>query len=454
MSTIDLEITNINGDGHGVGRADGFVFFVDGGLPGDFLSVEVIKTKKHYANCRILEVITPSKHRVAPPCPAFAPLRSLHSPTLPDAGYPSARQQSSRCGGCQLLHCDYASQLIFKKQIVVDAITRIGGIPKPPIADVVGMDNPLNYRNKGVFPVFFHENKGFIGMNEPRSDRLIPVDNCLLQHPAHKAILDAIRKYTNRQCRGIHRIMVRVGFMTGDVMAAISADSSVDAYADSITADLVSAGAATVLFSRSKTSGNQYIDDFHPTYGAGYITDYIGDLKFKISASSFFQVNPIQTKVLYDIALAQANLTGHENVIDAHCGVGSIALCASRRTNEVVGIDISASSIRDANTNAKINNITNARFICKPSDAAIPHLLTDNSVVILDPPRAGCETALLNALIATPPKRIVYISCDPGTLARDLKILTNSCFSLVDVRPVDMFPMTSKIEVSCLLERK
>ena len=408
-----IDIVDLNADGFGVGRVNDFVLFVNGGLPGDKLEVKFIENKKSYGIAEIVKVLLPSTHRVKPRCPA-----------------------TNRCGGCQWQHCDYQTQLLFKKKIVIDALTRIGGIKEPPVKDVVGMENPWSYRNKAAFQTSTESGMFTIGMYEPQSHRIVEVDKCAIQHPAHILIIKTLREFGS--LLNIRRVVIRVGFSTSDVMVNIETDKP----DDSLIKALKSAGATTILLNKKLV------------FGPGYIREQLADIFYHISASSFFQVNPLQTKVLFDIALNQALPKNSEefSFVDAHCGVGSIALYAAKKARYGIGVDSEPNAIKDAKKNAALNGIKNIKFLRNTAEAALPELLDKKPhTVFLDPPRKGCGSELISALITNTPKNIVYISCEAATLARDIKKLTKGGYNLIDVRPVDMFPMTGKTEVSCLL---
>jgi len=382
---MELIIENLSSEGHGVARHDGLVVFVEGALPGDIVVAEVVKSKKSFANARIAQIIKSSSHRVNPPCAAAA-----------------------KCGGCQLQHCDYPAQLNFKRQIVISALERIGGIKNPSVAEVVGMENPWNYRNKGRF---FAED-GSIGMYERNSRNLVKTNNCLI---AHQNIVDAVAALQYSIEDG--EIMVRTSFSEDEIIV---------------------------------THNGKLISS------TGKIKEKIGDITYRLSAKSFFQVNPVQAEILYGIALKQAKLDGTQTIMDAHVGCGGIMLQAAKLAKSAIGVDIEPDAIKDAEFNAKLNGIDNAEFVCASAEDAIPELLAEKGrpdVIFLDPPRKGCGQPLLEAIAAIQIPRIIYISCDPATLARDVKYLAQEGYALEAVQSVDMFPMTSKVEICCLLTK-
>ena len=443
---ITIEIENVTAKGFGIAKVNDFVLFTDGGLPGDKLDIKVIKVNKTYGYGKIQRILSPSMHRIKSPCPV-----------------------SDKCGGCQWQHCDYQAQLGFKKQIVTDALTRIGGLTDPPVSDVIGMGIPQPYRNKAVFPVVPHDEGFFaIGMYAPRSHRIIPITKCEIQHPAHIPVIKIVGDFMRRHKidaydeithTGIVRhIIIRTSQATGEIMAVLVVNADSLPKENKLAAALADIGATTVLINRHKAKSNAVMgDNFRILTGEGFIREQIGRTWYQLSAPSFFQINPIQTAVLYDIAVSMANLTGNEVVMDAHVGVGGMALAAAGKAKQVIGVDIVPEAIADAKKNAAINGISNAKFVCGVAEEIIPKILADGvsapDVIFLDPPRKGCDNALLDALIAAEIKTIVYVSCDPATLARDIKRLIQGGYNLVAVQPVDMFPMTGKVETVVLLCR-
>ena len=442
---LTIEIENVTAKGFGIAKVKDFVLFTEGGLLGDKLSVRVLKVKPSYGYGKILRVLRPSPHRIESPCPV-----------------------SDRCGGCQWQHADYQAQLGYKKAIVTDALTRIGGLNDPPVQDVIGMDVPQPYRNKAVFPVVPVGDGGFaIGMYAPRSHRIIPLAMCAIQHPAHVQVLEVVRDYMRRHKvkaydeithSGVMRyVIIRTSQATGEVMVVLVVNSNGLPKEADLADELTAIGATTVLINPHRDKGNAVTGGhFRVLTGEGFIRERIGGVWYQLSAPSFFQINPVQTAVLYDVAVDIAVLTGSEVVLDAHVGVGGVALQAAGKAKEVIGVDIVPEAVGDAEKNAALNDIKNARFICGAAEDVIPELLAAGDVpdvVFLDPPRKGCDKALLDALIAAQVKKIVYISCDPATLARDVKKLVEGGYALNGVQPVDMFPMTGKVEVCCRLDR-
>ena len=451
-ANLTIEIENVTSKGFGIAKVEDFVLFTEGGLPGDTLDVKVIKVKKTYGYGKIQRIITPSPHRIQSPCPV-----------------------SDKCGGCQWQHCEYHAQLSFKKQIVTDALTRLGGIVNPPVADVIGMGAPQPYRNKAVFPIVPapqdpHGDNGFaIGMYAPRSHRIIPIARCAIQHPIHESILKILGDFMRRHDitaydevahKGIMRhVVIRTSQATGEAIVVLVINSDHLPKENKLATALTDTGATTVIINTHKSKSNTIMGNhFRNLTGEGFIREKIGHIWYQLSAPSFFQVNPVQTAALYDTAVSMASLTGQEVVMDAHVGVGGVALAAARHASQVVGVDIVQEAIADAKKNAALNGITNAQFICGAAEYVIPKMLAEDGgvppdVVFLDPPRKGCDGVLLDALITAKIKTIVYISCDPATLARDIKILAQGGYSLDAAQPVDMFPMTGKVETVALLRQ-
>ncbi|MCL2354061.1 MAG: 23S rRNA (uracil(1939)-C(5))-methyltransferase RlmD [Defluviitaleaceae bacterium] len=426
---IELTITSVGAEGAGIGHYEGFVVFVKTALPGDEVLVKILKVKNNYAEGEVVEILKPSENRVEAICDV-----------------------ADVCGGCTWQHFSYEAQLIHKRQIVYNALQRIGKIDNPPVFDVVGMESPFNYRGKGTFFGGAGAKGLELGMYKSKSKELVKVSNCHLQPKKHVEIMSIIESHITSPSIAalMESVTIRHSFAFEDIMVIIAIDARKMPNEAVLLEKLALAGVTTVLL-KSKS-------ELKILAGEGYIREKIGHITYKLSASSFFQVNPAQAKVLYDIALEQAGLDGSQTVLDAHVGVGGIALYAAKHAKKVVGVDIVESAIEDAKANAELNGLdAKTRFIRNQAETAIPNLINEGlrpDVVFLDPPRKGCGDALIKSLADNKAvKKIVYISCDPATLARDVEKLVAGGFALKEARPVDMFPMTSKIEVSCLLER-
>ncbi|MCL1999384.1 MAG: 23S rRNA (uracil(1939)-C(5))-methyltransferase RlmD [Turicibacter sp.] len=414
----ELQIHDLTAKGSGVGKIDNFVIFTPYALPGDILRVKILKVKKQYAYAKIEKILVPSIHRIDSVCAVFG-----------------------RCGGCQFQHFDYNAQLIFKEKLVRDALTRIAGVENPPIGSVIGMENPYNYRNKAQFVATIIDGVQAAGFYAQRSHRVIPFDSCNI-HISEKTIAAVLEKLP--PLKSLRHIVVRVGENTGELMV-IFVMSKLERLP-------IIEQASTVIININAENTNVILGKKLQTIqGSGYYHEQIGTIRYRISPRAFFQINSKQTKRLYDLILAQFTDAGDERVIDAYCGIGGIALYIAASTREVVGVDSVPEAIEDAAHNAQLNNITNAHFICGLAETVIPDLLDECSTIILDPPRKGCDVKLLDGIMGAKIPRIIYISCEPTTLARDLKQLTG--YKLETVQPVDMFPLTGHVEIMAVLHR-
>lgn len=468
----EIEIIDISDQGQGIGRAEGMAIFVQGAVIGDVVKVQLTKVKKNYAFARLLEIVNPSEHRIEPLC---------------QEGFING------CGGCALARLDYEGQLQLKTKQVRDKLIRLGGLENPVVQDIIGMEEPFYYRNKAQFPIStggiitrkggIVENLGepAVGFYKPRSHEVVNCYDCLIQSPAAMAAADALRRFMlednitawdERWEKGLMRhLIVKTAFGTGEVMVVLvingkgipNASKLIEMLDDAIYESGFSLESVVLNVNKKKTSeimGEECI----PLAGKQSINEIVGDLTFEISPLSFYQVNPVQMKKLYDKALEYAALTGSETVLDLYCGVGTIGLYCAKDAGMIVGIESVKNAVLDANRNAVVNGIVNARYVCGKAEEEMPRLLrveddTDvianavktADVVILDPPRAGCRAELLDAVVEVAPKRIVYISCDPATLARDVKMLGERGYEFVEATPVDMFPWSGSIEVVCLL---
>lgn len=434
-----IDITSETNEGMGVGRIEGYTIFVDGALMSEKVKILIVKVLKNYAYGKLLEVLEPSIYRTQPQCPAI-----------------------KRCGGCQIQHMSYEGQLHYKTRIIKDALERIGGLKDIKIHNAIGMEEPWNYRNKAQFPVGMKNGKINIGFYAPRSHDIIDINTCTIQDSINDKVLELIRDfiikydisiYDEKTGKGLIRhIMTRKGFKTGEVMICIVINGEKIPFEDQLVEKLKQNidNLKTVVLNINKKNTNVILGGKNRVlYGEGYIFDYIGEFKFKISPLSFFQVNPVQTEVLYNKALEYANLTGEETVIDAYCGIGTISLFLSKKAKKVYGVEVVGQAIEDAKENAAINGITNVKFILGESEELIPKLYEEGikaDVVVVDPPRKGCDEKLLEVIVKMSPKRMVYVSCNPATLARDLKYMTNNGYKVIEVQPVDQFPQTVHVE--------
>lgn len=443
-SRIELAVHDIGHKGEGVGRYQGLAVFVPKGVPGDRLLVRITEVKKRYARAELVQVIEPSPDRVRPRCPV-----------------------TDRCGGCQLQHIAYRKQLELKRNVVAANITRIGRLKDVVVHPTLGMAEPWNYRNKAQYPFGVQSGRVIAGFFAPGSHDLIDIDVCDIQHPVGDAIMRAVKEladvlavpiYDERSHTGVLRhVLTRIGRGGREAMAVLVTNGPDLPHARELAAGIMERvpEVVSVVQNINPYRTNVILGDASRLLaGRPYITDTIGDLEFKISPVSFFQVNPAQTEVLYAKVLEYAALTGRETVIDLYCGIGTITLFLARQAREAIGIEWIEEAVRDARANAEHNGITNVRFIAGDASREMPKLVRDGvrvDVVVLDPPRKGCDEPVLEAAAAAGPHRIVYVSCNPASLARDLERLHALGYRTVEVQPVDMFPHTAHIECCALL---
>ena len=447
-----IKIHGLGSSGEGVGKLDELIVFVEGALPGEEVLAEIDTRKKNYAVGRLVEVVKKSSQRVEAFCPLY-----------------------KDCGGCQLQHLSYPAQLKWKRQQVVDAIERIGkleiirneelGIRNFSLTtnhqslitvfETLGMDNPLRYRNKMQFPVGKNLQ---IGCYARGSHKIIDTQSCMIQNLANDKILAAVRNvakkfnlqpYNEDTHKGFLRhVMGRVGFGGELMIVLVTATKNFPNEKNFVRALLKEIPLVTSIQQNVQTFRNNVIlgRDTKILYGKPTIHDKIGNLSFNISARSFFQVNTAQAEILYKTALDFAELDGHETIIDAYCGTGTISLFMAKKARKVIGVEVVSSAVADAKKNARENNIRNAEFIVGDVVKVLPKIFEPADVVIVDPPRAGCDKKVLETFAAMKPDKIIYVSCNPATLARDLKILYELGYRTKKIQPVDMFPFTSHVE--------
>lgn len=444
--TYKIDIGGMTHEGQGVGRIENFTVFVDGAIPGETVEIRVILIKKTYAVGKLLKILKQSPKRVKPFCSAY-----------------------SRCGGCALQHMNYEAQLRFKTDTVRENIRRIGKLDDVVIHEAIGMDNNLNYRNKAQYPVGLVKNKTAMGFYAPRSHEIVHNPTCGIQNETSDRVRtitrefiekNMIRVYDESTGKGLIRhIVTRVGFKTGEVMVVVVINGKELPYGEKLV-EMLTAGIpglkSVILNINTKNTNIIFGDENRTIYGSETITDYIGRFRFNISPLSFFQVNPAQTEVLYGKALEYAGLTGDETVFDLYCGIGTISLFLSDKARKVYGVEVVEEAIADARRNASINGVHNTEFICGEAEKIIPDIYRQGikaDVVVVDPPRKGCDETLLQTLVDMQPKRIVYVSCNPSTLARDLNYLSEHGYKAVEVQPVDMFPHTAHTESVARIEK-
>lgn len=446
---VELTITGLNHEGQGVGRHNGYTLFVPQALPQEKVLAEVEHAKKSFGIARLLSIVEPSPERMNPPCPVF-----------------------DRCGGCSLQHLDYDAQLRHKQQIVKDNLLRIGGFAVEgedavTVHPTLGMDDPWRYRNKAQVPIGMQDGKLVGGFYAERSHDIIDIDACLIQQEVNDSVVRTVKRlatelgisaYNEVMHTGLLRhVVAKVGVKTGEVMVVLIITEETipqqERLIEAIRQELPAV--KSIVQNRNAQKTNVIFGDKTVTlWGSDVIYDYIGQVKFAISARSFYQVNPVQTEVLYNKTLEYAGLSGGETVIDAYCGIGTISLFLAQKAKHVYGVEIVPEAIADANRNAELNGMENVSFEVGPAEVIIPAWREEGiraDVIVVDPPRKGCDEALLETILAMEPERVVYVSCNPSTLARDLKVLAGK-YRVVEVQPVDMFPWTGHVESSVLLK--
>ena len=455
---VTVEITDIGVSGEGIGHVDGYTLFIKDAVIGDVVEAKVMKAKKNYGYARLMKVITPSEYRVEPKC-AFA----------------------RRCGGCQIQEMSYNRQLVFKDQKIRGNLERIGGFTKDQIdtvmQPVVGMEHPFGYRNKAQFP-FGTDKEGnpITGFYAGRTHDIIANTDCALGVEQNKEILEIIlqymrenkiKSYDEKTGKGLIRhALIRYGFKTKEIMVCLVVNGKKLPKAERLIEKLIQIeGMTSVTISPNTRRDNVIMgDSYEILWGQGYITDYIGNVKYQISPLSFYQVNPVQTEKLYGLALEYADLKGDETVWDLYCGIGTISLFLAQKAKQVYGVEIVPQAIDDAKENAKINAIDNAEFFVGKAEEVLPEYYAEYErehngetahadVIVVDPPRKGCDETLLETIVKMQPEKVVYVSCDSATLARDLKYLCVNGYEITVCRGVDQFPQSVHVETVVLLSK-
>lgn len=475
---FEIEITDMGVDGEGIGKHEGMTFFIKDAVIGDVVRAKAMKLKKNYGYARVEEVITPSAFRVEPKC--------MHH---------------RRCGGCQIQALSYEKQLEFKNQKVRTNLIRIGGFSEKEIdakmLPIVGMEDPFRYRNKAQFPVGMDKEGNVVtGFYAARTHSIIPVEDCLLGVSENTPILEEIKAwmkeynvsaYDESTGKGLLRhVLIRFGFTTKQIMVCLIINGKKLPCKEALIERLAKIEGMTSISININTQNTNVIlgDVTECIWGEACITDYIHLRKcgingkdekkecvsefaltdtavaYRISPQSFYQVNPIQTEKLYSTALEYANLTGNEYVWDLYCGIGTISLFLAQKAKKVYGVEIVPQAIEDAKNNAKLNGITNAEFFVGKAEEVLPEFyakaegeMLHPDVIVVDPPRKGCDTACLNTMLQMQPQRIVYVSCDSATLARDLRVLCDGGYEIQKVRAFDQFAHTVHVETVCLLSK-
>ena len=462
--TFQLDITDLGIGGEGIGKYDGMTFFVKGALPGDRIVAGVTKLKKTYGYARVIEIVEPSPDRVTPICGV-----------------------AGKCGGCQIMQMDYRAQLAYKARKVADDLMRIGGFSAEEVERVmqpiIGMEEPHHFRNKAQYPVQEDaQGNPIAGFYALRSHRVVENDHCYLGVDVNEDILATVKEYMKQygisaydETTGkglIRHVLIRVGFISHEIMVCLIINGSTLPKSDELVEKLRAIEGMTSISINSNTRRDNVImgNVTKTLWGQDYITDSIGGIQFQIQPRSFYQVNPVQTEKLYGKALEYAELTGEETVWDLYCGIGTISLFLAQKAKQVYGVEIVPEAIEDAKRNATINGITNAKFYVGKAEEVLPEYYEQGSihgekiseadaklktpdVIVVDPPRKGCDEMCLSTMLRMAPKRIVYVSCDPATLARDLKLLCAEGYRLDAVTPVDQFCHSLHVECACKLTR-
>ena len=444
---ITLEITALTSQGSGVGRFNSLAVFVEGTAPGDIILAHIILVKSSYAVGIIKKIIKPSKHRIECDCSV-----------------------SSSCGGCSYRHIDYAEELEIKKQRVADAFSRIGGIDTP-VKEILSGKSTSRYRNKAQYPLALTaEGKTLIGFYAKKSHRVVDCRDCLLQPKEFEKILRVIEHwaaqygitiYSEKERRGLLRhIYIRKGFKTNQIMVCLVVTSRLVPKSEKLVEALLKENKnikSIVLNVNAENTNVVLSKNCITVWGDDYIEDELCSLRFRISPLSFFQVNPDGAEILYKKAAEYAALTGEETLLDLYCGTGTIGLSMAKDAKKVIGVEIISQAIENTKENAKLNNIKNAEFFCDDASGAakrISESKTKIDVLVLDPPRKGCSRDVIEAAVKMNPKRIVYVSCDPATLARDCLTFKELGYISREITAVDMFPRTVHVETVVLLTKE
>ncbi len=458
MVTVTIE--DIGTDGEGIGKVDGYTLFIKDAVIGDVAEVKIMKTKKNYGYARLMKIVKPSEYRVESPVCRLA----------------------RRCGGCQIQEMEYARQLRFKEEKVRGNLMRIGGIREELLdkvmEPVIGMEHPFAYRNKAQFPFGTDKNgQPVTGFYAGRTHDIIANTDCALGVPVNKEILEimlgfmkdyGIRSYDETSGEGfIRHVLIRYGFTTKEIMVCIVINGRQIPHGDVLVQRLIGLEGMTSITISPNTRRTNVImgDRYEVLWGKAFITDYIGEVKYQISPLSFYQVNPVQTEKLYELALEYADLKGEETVWDLYCGIGTISLFLAKRAKQVYGVEIVPQAVIDARNNARINGIDNAEFFEGKAEEVLPEYYERYAgehggqkayadVVVVDPPRKGCDETLLRTIVRMRPDRVVYVSCDSATLARDVKYLRGNGYEVERVRAVDQFPHTVHVETIVLIQKK
>jgi 23S rRNA (uracil1939-C5)-methyltransferase len=444
---IEIRVEGYGHEGEGVGRYRNFTVFIPEVLRGELVYIKITEVKKNFSRGMVLKILQPAPERVTPLC-----------------------RIANDCGGCQLQHLNYADQLHLKQQRVTDAVERIGGLKGITIHPVLGMNDPWHYRNKVQYPFGIENVTVVMGFYRKGTHRIVPLKECLLQTELTNKIAGQVKilvekyhvsVYDEQNDAGLLRhVLIKQGSRTGEVMVAFITRSEQFLAAEKIAHELVNLfpEIKSVVQNINSTPGNVILGPRTKViFGLDTITEHIGRFKFKIAAESFFQVNPLQTEVLYRKAVEYAGLSGRETVLDAYCGVGSLTLFLAEQAKKAYGIEVVTEAVKNATENAALNEIKNVQFVVGATEKVLPQLVKGGitfQVGVVDPPRSGCEEAVLKSLTENKVGRIVYVSCNPSTLARDLKFMDNLGYKVAEIQPVDMFPHTHHVECVARVERR
>lgn len=445
---VTVRIEDMGTDGEGIGKVDGYTLFIKDALIGDVVEAKLMKVKKNYGYARLMNIITPSPDRVEPKCPVYR-----------------------QCGGCQIQALDYPAQLKFKERKVQGNLERIGGFTDILLEPIIGMENPYHYRNKAQFPVGTDKNGEIVtGFYAGRTHDIIPNTRCYLGAEVNEEILQVVLEYMKKYSvsaynettgKGLVRhVLIRNGFTSGEVMVCIVVNGKKLPRVEKLVNELIKIeGMTSITLNVNEKRTNVILgEEVRLLWGTTYIQDNIGDITYRISPLSFYQVNPIQTRRLYETALEYADLKGEETVWDLYCGIGTISLFLAQKAKMVYGVEIVPQAIEDARENAELNGIDNAKFYVGKAEEVLPELYEKEGiyadVIVVDPPRKGCDEKCLETIVKMQPERVVYVSCDSATLARDLRYLCERGYEVIKGRACDMFPMTTHVETVALLTRK
>lgn len=432
--SVQLKITGISHQGHGIGRSDNIVVFVPGAMLGEVVEAEIIEYKKRMATAVLKEVLEPSEDRIEPIC-----------------------AQSDKCGGCEMQHCDYRYQMEAKQKIVEDALLRIGRVDTE-VLPVIGMEEPFRYRNKGIFHTDYSNNGVRLGFFEPNSHAFVWAGDCHLFSRAVNDLVKYLEELIQNSGRAyyIKKVMIRESRYNGEIMIVLVTEDSawrLPKFAEK----LIEYPQVVSVYHNINTNPKVMLGrHFMLLEGKDTIEDTIGPFHFQISPQSFFQINNTQAAVLYGKVLEFADLDGTEQVADIYCGIGTISMFLAQKAKEVLAIESISQAVRDAKENAERNNVDNCTFVATKAEDWLPKWAKRGNILdvaVIDPPRKGCDPAVLDALITSNARKIVYVSCNPSTLARDVKYLAEYGYQVKKVQPVDMFCQTWHVETVVLLEK-